>query len=94
MAKVATAYQQVIDNIMAYKASGLCYVDSPISKKDKTTLCQVILTLKGLTPETKDKNIFISVERNLNRNYILFYKKKFHWNTSTIADYLAAIMMK
>jgi len=83
-----------MDNIIAYKASDLCYVDSPISEKDKTTLHQVILTLKGLTPETKDENIFILVKQNLNENYILFYKKKFHQDTSTITDYLAAIMMK
>ena len=83
-----------MDNIIAYKALGLCYVDSPISKKDKTTPRQVILTLKGLTPETKDKNIFISVEQNLNGNYIFFYKKKFYQDALTISNYLAAVIIK
>ena len=42
----------------------------------------------------KDENIFISIEKNLSGNYILFYKKKFYYDTSTIADYLPALMQK
>ena len=30
--------------------------------------------------------------KNKNGNYILFYKKKFHWDESTIVEYLAAVM--
>ena len=79
---------------MTYKISGLYYIDSSISKKDKNTPRQVILQLKVLTPETKDEDIFISIKKNLNRNYVLFYKKKFHQDTLTITNYFTAIMMK
>ena len=50
--------------------------------------------MKGLTPKIQDKNIFISVEKDINGNYILYYKKKFYCDVSTIADFLATVIMK
>jgi len=38
--------------------------------------------------------IFISVEKDTNRNFILFYKKKFHCNAFTITDHLVAVLLK
>ena len=87
-------YTEVISNIMAYEVSGIDYIDSPLSNKDKTTLRQIILSLKGLTEETKDENIFISIEKNPSGNYTLFYKKKFYHDVSTITDYLPVVMDK
>ena len=83
-----------MDNIMSYEASGLYYIDQLLSNKDKTTLQQLILNLKGLTEETKKKKIFISVEKDTNGNFILFYKKKFHHDASTIVDHLVAVLLK
>ena len=77
---------------MSYESPGITYIDILISEKDSTTLRQIILGLKGLTAETKDENIFISIEKDLSGNYILFYKKKFHCDTSTIANYLPVLM--
>ena len=51
-------------NISSFEASGLSFVDFPISELDKTTLCEVILNLKGLEEDPKDTKIFISVEKN------------------------------
>ena len=65
-----------------------------MSDKDKTTPRQIILNLTGLTPETKDENFFISIKKDYNGNFVLFYKKKFHRDTSTIANHLATVMMK
>ena len=79
---------------MSYKVPGLSYINSQISNKDKTTPQEVILKLKDLIEETKEENIFISIKKNYYGNYILFYKKKFHQNTSIIVDYLPAIMQK
>ena len=52
-----------MDNIISYEAFGLIYLDSLLSKKDQTTLFQIILNLKGLTQETENENIFISDEK-------------------------------
>ena len=37
IAKAAIGYQQIISNVMSFKASGLIYLDSPISASDNTT---------------------------------------------------------
>ena len=66
------AHIQVIGNIMLYEALGNIYIDALISEKDTTTPRQIILSLKGLTAETKEENIFISIEKNSSGNYILF----------------------
>ena len=73
---------------MSYKAPGISYIDSLISDKDKMTPCKFILNLKGLIEETKEKNIFISIEKNYYSNCILYSKKKFYRDVLTIADYL------
>ena len=79
---------------MSYEASGLCHINQLLSNKDKTTLQQLILNLKGLIEETKEEKIFISLEKDTNGNFILFYKKKFHRDASTIAYYLVAVLLK
>jgi len=50
-----------MDNITSYEVSGLTHLDSPLSKKEKIILHQIILNLKGLTSKTKNEKIFISV---------------------------------
>ena len=92
--KAITIYAQVINNFISYEAPGINYIDAPLSDKDKTTPQQIILGLKGLTEETKDKNIFISIEKDQLRNYILFHKKKFYYNVLTIANHLLAVTNK
>jgi hypothetical protein len=52
------------------------------------------LSLKGLTKETKNENIFISIEKYCIGNYISYYKKKFYQDALVIADYLSAIMQR
>ena len=79
---------------MSYEAPGLCYINEPISAKDRATLHQLILNLKGLTKDTKEEKIFISIEKDSNRNFILYYKKKFHRNASTITNHLVAVLLK
>ena len=79
---------------MLSEAQGITYINAPISEKDSTTPWQIIISLKGLTTETKDENIFISIEKNSFGNYILFYKKKFHYDASTIANYLLVVIQK
>jgi len=54
----------------------------------------VILSLKGVTSEIKDNKVFILVEKDYNGNYILYYKKKYHRDASTIAEQLAAVIVK
>ena len=44
-------------NIMPFEATGITFIDSPISKADKVTPYEVILNLKGLDEETKANNI-------------------------------------
>ena len=60
---------------MSYEVLGTTHINSPISNKDKTTPYQVILSLKGLIEETKNENIFISIKKDQNSNYIIFYEK-------------------
>ena len=79
---------------MLFEASGLKYLDSSISVSNNTIPRQVILNLKGLVEETKEEKIFISVEKNKNGNFILYYKKKFYRDASMIAEYLATVMVK
>ena len=79
---------------MSYEAFRLCHINQPLSNKDKTTPRQIILNLKGLIEETKEEKIFISVEKDTNRNFILFYKKKFYRDASIIADHLVAVLLK
>ena len=46
----------------------------------------MILLLKGLTSETKDDKVFLSVEKDYSGNYILYYKKKYYRDASTMAE--------
>ena len=92
--KTATSHQQCISNISVFEAADLSFVDSPISKEDKTTPREVILNLTSLEEENKEVKIFISVEKDKNSNYILYYKNKFYHDASTITDYLVAVMVK
>ena len=61
---------------------------------DITTLREVILDLKELKEDLCEIKIFILVEKDRYGNFILYYKNKYHRDTSTIADYLAAIIAK
>ena len=70
------------------------FIDSLISDQDKNTPREVILQLKGLEEKAKENKIFISVEKNRSRNFILYYESKFHRDTLTIANYLAAVIAK
>ena len=65
----------MMSNVMSFEAVGLTFLDSLISKLNNTTLIQVILNLKELVEEINIENIFISVKKNKNSNYILYYKK-------------------
>ena len=89
-----TAYQQYMANISSFEAPGLSFIDSPISKVGKTIPREVILNLKGLEEDLQQIKIFISIEKDKNGNFILYYKSKYHQDASTIADYLAAVMVK
>ena len=83
-----------MSNILSFKVSGLTFVDGPISEQDSNTPRQVILSLKGLASETKDNKVFILVEKDYNGNYILYYKKKYHRDASTMAEELGVVMVK
>ena len=61
---------------------------------DKTTLREVILNLIGLEEDLKTIKIFISVEKNRESNYILYYKNKYYHGVTIIVDYLAAVIIK
>ena len=81
-------------NLMTFQADGLAFTDSAISSKDKHTLRELILGIKDLSKENKDEKVFVSVEKDYNRNIILVYKKMFHKDASTIADFLVAVIVK
>ena len=81
-------------NISLFEALGLSFIDSLISKADKTTSREVILGLHSLEKDLQQTKIFISIEKDKNRNFILYYKSKYYRDTSTITDYLAVIMVK
>ena len=50
--------------------------------------------MKSLISKTKDDKVFISVEKDYNGNYILYYKKKYHRDVSTMAKQLAVAINK
>ena len=79
---------------MIFEVEGFTFVDSAISSKDKHTLRELILGITGLSKENKEEKVFVSVKKDYRGNYILVYKKKFHKDTSTIADFLAAVIIK
>ena len=79
---------------MSFEAEGLAFIDSPINLKDKRILRELILNLKGISEENKNKNIFILVEKDYKGNIILLYKKIYYKDESTMADYLSAVMMR
>ena len=79
---------------MSFEAKGLAFIDSPINLKDKRILRELILNLKGISEENKNKNIFILVEKDYKGNIILLYKKIYYKDESTMADYLSAVMMR
>ena len=81
-------------NISSFEASSLSFINFPISEFDKTTPREVILGLTGLEKELQSTKIFISVEKDKNRNFILYYKSKYHCDASTIADYLTIVIVK
>jgi len=72
----------------------LTFINSLINKIDKTTPRKVILGLTGLEKELKSTKIFSSVGKDKNGNYLLYYKNKYYYNTSTITDYLVVVMIK
>ena len=74
--KAEVAQQQIMLSVASFEASGLSYLDNPISGEDKTTPRQVMLNLKGSEEETNNEKIFISVENNRNGNIVLYYKKE------------------
>ena len=65
---------------------------SKISNSDKTIPYKAILQLTSLEEESKSDRIFLSIEKDYHNKYILFFKKKYHYNTSTIADYLTTAL--
>ena len=75
--KATTAYTQVMENIISYNAPGIIYIDALISDKNKTTPCQVILGLKGLTENNKEENIFFSIVRIIMETILYFIRKNF-----------------
>ena len=79
---------------MSFEANGITFIDSLISEIDKITPWEVILNLKGLDKETKNKNIFILIKKNSKGNFILYYKKKYYRDTSMIVEYLLVVMSK
>ena len=79
---------------MIFESEELILVDSIISSKDKYTPRELILGLTGLSKENKEEKVFVLVEKDYCGNIILVYKKKFHKDVSTIADFLAAVMIK
>ena len=81
-------------NISSFEALELSFIDSPISEVDKTMPRDVILSLTCLEKDLQTIKIFISVKKDKYRNFILYYKSKYYWDTLTIADYLAAVMVK
>ena len=87
-------YSQVLANIILFEAEGLAFIDSPISSKDKRILRELILNLKGISEDNKNENIFISVGKDYKRNIILLYKKIYHKDVSTMADYLSVVMIR
>ena len=52
------------------------------------------MELQGLSEENKDEKIFVLVEKDYRGNIILVYKKKYHKGTSTIVDFLVAVIIK
>ena len=91
---MALTHSQVLANIMSFEAKGLAFIDSPINSKDKRILRELILNLKGILEENKNKNVFISVEKDYKGNIILLYKKNYHKDASKIADYLSEVMIR
>ena len=91
---MALSYTQVLSNLMTFEAEGLAFIDSAISSSDKWTLQELILGLTELSEENKEEKIFISVKKDYRGNVLLVYKKKYHKDTSTMAYFLAAVIMK
>ena len=94
IAKMALTHSQVMANLMTFQANGLVFTDSAISSKDKYTPRELILGIIGLSEENKNKKVFVLVEKDYHGNIILVYKKRFHKDTSTIANFLVAVMVK
>ena len=88
------SYTQVLANLLTFEAEDLAFIDSAISSTDKCTLQELILGLTGLSEENKEDKIFVYIEKNYWENIILVYKKKYHKDTSTIADFLVAVIIK
>ena len=91
---MALSYAQVLSNLMTFEAEGLVFIDSAISSSNKHILRESILGLTGLLEENKKEKIFISVEKDYKGNILLVYKKKFHKDVSTIAEFLAVVIIK
>ena len=81
-------------NISSFEPVGLSFINLLISEIDKTIPQEVILNLNSLEKDLQTIKIFISIEKNKSSNYILYYKNKFYYDTSTIADYLAVVIVK
>ena len=79
---------------MTFEAEGLAFIDSAISSSDKQTPQELILGLTRLSEENKEEKIFILVKKDYRGNVLLVYKKKYHKDASTMADFFAAIMIK
>ena len=73
--------------------SRIKFIDSSISKNTKTIPQEAILNLTGLEEANKDIKIFIFIEKGKNGNFILYYKK-YHYNASTITNYLMTVIVK
>ena len=62
--KAAITHQQVMSNILSHESHGLTFIDGPSSEINLATPRQVILSLIGLTEETKDEKVFITVKKD------------------------------
>ena len=87
-------HAQILLNLLIFEAEGLAFIDSVISSIDKCTLYELILGLTELSEENKEDKIFVLVEKDYQGNIVLVYKKKYHKDASTIADFLVAVMIK
>ena len=85
-------HKQLLVNFGIFEAQGILQINNPVLESIKESLRDLALKIKY--KEQPGQKLFIVLEKNKSGSYILFYRKKFHEEASTMADHLPAYFLK
>ena len=90
--QVITKYKQLISNIGIFEVKEITWLDSSVSSLIATLLRKLALQIKS--KKFLGQKLFMAIKRNSLRSFILFYRKKFYEEVSTITNHIPEYFLK